>query len=741
MQRLQLLITGQVQGVGFRPHVYRIAQQLGLTGWVQNNAYGVLIEIQGHSTLSFLPALTASLPPLAKIDNTQIKKMALIKAETTFNIIASQPGIARTMITADTSICSQCIGELFDPQSHYYHYPFLNCTHCGPRLTITRQLPYDRNQTSMDKFPLCTHCRNDYLDPMNRRYHAQPTACAHCGPQLSLPIATLSKALVAGKILALKGLGGYQLLCDATNETAILRLRHRKNREAKPFALMVMNAQSAEHLVEIDDCAQQLLMSPARPIVLLKKRARSESVPLPQAIAPGLSHLGIMLPSTPLHYLLFNALAGFPEGLDWLEQAMPLVLIVTSANQSGNPLIIDDDTAQRELSSIADEVISYNRQIVTRVDDSVVRVIHHSPIIIRRARGYVPERIKLPYPIPSTLALGGHLKNTFCITRHDEAYVSQHIGSLNNKATIEFFHESLTHWMQCLNTKIERIACDLHPNFYTTQWAEEYNLPITPVQHHHAHLASVACEHHILQPALGLALDGFGYGADKGAWGGELLRLDHTHFERLGSFLPIPQPSGDMAAYEPWRMAASILHLLGMNEVITERFSDQPQASLVAHLLASNSPMTRSSSCGRLFDAASAILGINRMSHYEGHAASQLESLVTQPTVLTSGWHIDHNQFSLLPLFRALLDIGQVSGANLFHGTLIAGLAEWILSWASQLSSSIILLSGGCFLNKVLAEGLSLQLTRYGLRVYLPQRVPPNDGGLSLGQAWIAGAG
>lgn len=735
VERHHILITGLVQGVGFRPHVYRTACSLKLSGWVQNTPLGVLIEIQGQYAPAFLEDLTSSLPPLAKIDTIQTEKISLTHNENNFQIIASEPGIARTMIAADTCICNDCLKELFDPQSRYYHYPFLNCTHCGPRLTITRNLPYDRKQTSMDQFPLCAECHNDYLDPTNRRYHAEPSACVNCGPQLSLPVETIAQTIAAGKIIALKGLGGYQLLCDARNETAVLTLRQRKNREAKPFALMVANTKSAASIVELDNYAEQLLMSAARPIVLLKQRDET----LPATIAPGLSHLGLMLPSTPLHYLLFNAMLNFPKENDWLEQANTICLIATSANLAGDPLIIDDETAQQELSDIADLVVSYNRHIVTRADDSVIRVINNSPIFIRRARGFVPERIKLPYPIPSTLALGAHLKNTFCITRDDEAFVSQHIGSLTNKSSIEFFHESLTHWLNFLDVKIERIACDLHPNFYTSQLANEYDVPVITVQHHHAHLAAVAAEQHILQPALGLALDGYGYGTDQGAWGGELLFIENSNVQRLGSFLPIPQPSGETAAREPWRMAASILHLLEMNDQITKRFPNMPQAALLADLLKTKLDLPLTSSCGRLFDAASALLGITTISQYEDQAAQRLESLVTQIEVLPNGWYVDNDQFSLLPTFAHLLNVDPVKGANLFHGTLAVGLAEWILTATKRVNTDVVLLSGGCFLNKVLSEELTKRLVKNGLNVYLPQRVPPNDGGLSLGQAWVAG--
>lgn len=725
IERLQILITGQVQGVGFRPHVYQVASLLGLTGWVQNNPSGVLIEIQGVSTITFLTKLTESCPPLARIDNIQTKNIPLSNDENNFKIISSKPGESHTMIAPDASICSDCLRELFDLQSRYYHYPFLNCTQCGPRLTITRNLPYDRDQTSMDVFPLCAACRDDYQNPGNRRYHAQPTACAQCGPLLSSNIEVIALAIMAGKIVALKGLGGYQLLCDARNKTAIETLRQRKLRQAKPFALMVDHIDSAASIVEVDHYEQQLLMSPARPIVLLKQRDQT----LPKSIAPDLSHLGIMLPSTPLHYLLFNA----------LEKMKPTILVVTSANLGGEPLIIDEGEAKEKLTSIADLIVSYNRQIVTRADDSVIRAMNHAPMFVRRARGFVPERIKLPYSIPATLALGGHLKNTFCITRDDEAFVSQHMGSLTNKPTIDFFHESLTHWMQFLDVSIERIACDLHPDFYTTQLAHDYNLPVIAVQHHHAHLASVASEHHILQPALGLALDGYGYGLDGAAWGGELMLFDNRHFQRLGSLLPLPAPGGDIATREPWRMAASVLQLLNLNHHIVERFPDQVQASRLAHLLQTNVSMPLTSSCGRLFDAASALLGINLISSYEGQAALQLESLVTKLEVLPNGWYVEDEQFNLLPTLHHLLDVNPGLGANVFHGTLIAGLTVWLAETATSMSTNIIVLSGGCFLNKVLTDGLTFGLTQRGFKVYLPKLLPPNDGGLSLGQAWIAG--
>lgn len=739
-ERLQVLITGQVQGVGFRPHVYHIAHQLQLTGSVKNTADGVLIELQGLCTADFIPKLTGSLPSLARIDSIKTKKIIFSPGEHDFQIIKSESGGVQTMIAPDTSICGACLQELFDPKSRYFHYPFLNCTQCGPRLTITRNLPYDRHQTSMDAFPLCAECQRDYADPSNRRYHAQPTACIQCGPRLTHSIDGIAEAISKGKIVALKGVGGYQLICDARNDEAVRNLRRRKNRDEKPLAVMFANISSLHHTVHFDLQEKLLLLSRARPIVLLKKHVSANKVQmLSKSIAPGLSHLGIMLPSSPLHYLLFHALAGFPSEFNGLDKSLPNALVVTSANISGNPLIIDDNEAQEQLASIADLIVSYDRQIVTRADDSVMRVICKSPAFIRRARGFAPAPIKLPYAIPSTLALGGALKNTFCITRNDEAFVSQHIGGLTNKSTIEFFHESLIHWTRLLNVKVEHIACDSHPDFYTTQLANDYHLEIIPVQHHHAHLASVAAEHHIICPALGLALDGYGYGSDGGAWGGELMLFDNTHFQRLAHLSPLPQPGNDLAAREPWRMGAAALHALGLNHLIVERFPTEPRAHALANFLKSSTSIPMTTSCGRLFDAASALLGLTHVSSFEGQAAMQLESLVTELDVLSNGWYFENGQLNLLPTLKQLLTLDPVKGANLFHGTLIAALTEWITTIAQRISNHIIVLSGGCFLNKVLAEGLTERLTQRGFKVYLPQQLPPNDGGLSLGQAFIAG--
>ncbi|OGT55428.1 MAG: carbamoyltransferase HypF [Gammaproteobacteria bacterium RIFCSPHIGHO2_12_FULL_42_10] len=736
MSRLQIIVTGQVQGVGLRPHVFHTAQQLGLTGFVKNNFSGVYIEVQGDIASQFVAKLNATLPPLAKVNNIQIKSIHIKKNEKSFEIIKSEAVEGQSVIPPDTCICSDCLNELFDPASRYYRYPFLNCTQCGPRLTITLQLPYDRCQTSMRQFPLCDACCIDYSAPENRRYHAQPTACAKCGPQLSLSINEIAKMILRGEIVALKGLGGYQLICDARNEAAIAILRAKKNRQAKPFALMAANLASINTIAEVNDHEEKLLTSPARPIVLLKKKDKTLSA----SIAPGLSHIGMMLPSTPLHYLLLNEFSGQRSGTEWMDEIQPMILIVTSANSGGEPLVIKDHLAQSELQEITDNIVSYNREILTRVDDSVARVINNIPVYIRRSRGYALTPIQLPYSIPPTIAIGGQLKNTICITRGNEAFVSQHIGNLNNQSTIAFFHESLNYLLKFLNVIPERIAHDSHPDFYTSRFAESYGMLTFPIQHHHAHLTSVAAEHHIQQPVLGLALDGYGYGINGESWGGELLLLENTTFKHLGNLSPLPQPGGDIATREPWRMAASVLHLLGRGEEIGKRFADQPQSHLLDQLLEKriNCPMT--SSCGRLFDAVSALVGLQTLSQYEGQTAMQLESLVTNPQIIPNGWRINERYFDIMPTLDFLLNINDpVLGANLFHGTLIAGLAAWVKGIARETGIDTVLLSGGCFLNKVLTEGLIQSFCESGIKPLLPRALPPNDGGISLGQAWIAG--
>jgi len=735
-RRLHIRVKGLVQGVGFRPHVHALANRYDLTGWVTNDGGGVSIEVQGEQIESFVTALQTDAPPLARIDELCVEEIAA-REECSFVIRASQSSRVTTSITPDAAICDACLEELFDPDSRYYRYPFLNCTHCGPRYTITRALPYDRAQTSMADFPMCDACSAEYRDPANRRFHAQPTACSACGPQLSMPVEEIVRHIQAGKILAIKGLGGYHLVCDASNEEAIVRLRQRKNREEKPFAVMVANLPSARQLVHCNADAAELLEGHIRPIVLLPKK---ESDVLAPSISPGLQWLGVMLPYTPIQYLLFHQAAGAPAGTEWLQQPQTLALVMTSANPGGEPLVTADDEAERRLAGIADIIVSHNRPILMRADDSVMRVEQGVPGFIRRARGYVPQSIKLARELPPILAVGGHLKNTICITRGNEAFLSQHIGSMDNPETLRFFEETVEHLLHILQVEPEHVAHDNHPDFYSSRFAAGLGLPTVAVQHHHAHLAAIAAEHRLEEPAIGLALDGFGLG-DKGeSWGGELLLVDGAHYSRLGHLAPLSQPGGDLAARQPWRMAAAVLHKLGRSGEIAERFREQAGAEHLEELMQKKINCPSTTSCGRLFDAACGLLGIQPVTSFEGQAPMQLEGLVTQPEVMHNGWCIKGESLDLFPLLESLADCKDVvQGANLFHGTLIAALAEWSQQAAQRTGVENVLLGGGCLLNHVLSRDLVQQLQAVGLRPLTARQAPPNDGGLSLGQAWVAG--
>lgn len=726
LKRYQFILCGQVQGVGLRPTVARIATILGYTGTIKNSNAGAIITVQGQNPHLFLEQLLNHLPPLAKVVQVQSESIAVDSMEQGFHILTSDHGHAtRGSIPPDTATCKACLEELYHPQSHYYLYPFLNCTECGPRFSITSELPYDRSQTSMAVFPRCPSCAADYADPMNRRYHAQPIACTQCGPHLSIEVTAIAQAIQAGKIVAIKGLGGYQLWVDPTQAHAVERLRAHKQRAAKPFALMVDNLATAQEIALITPEEERQLLNPARPIVLLRRRPSKISIA--EAVAPGLTHWGIMLPSTPIHELLFQTLQTLP------------VLLVTSGNLAETPLIYQETLANHQLATIADTIVHHNRAIVSPVDDSVLRVIAEKTVFIRRARGYVPEPIRLSQELPCTLALGGQQKNTFCLTRGQEAFVSQHIGNLTQAASIAAFESCLTHWQKLLDVKPERVVCDLHPDFYTTRLSHRYPLPVIRIQHHHAHLAAVTAEHHLSGNVLGLALDGYGYGEQGEAWGGELFILQDSACQRIGHLRPLPMVGGEIVVHQPWRMAAAVLQQLDRTALITHRFAQQPHAAAIMQLLKNNNtafPLT--SSAGRWFDAASALLNICPIAQYEGQAAAILESLVTNLQVVPNGWQIQANQLDILPIFATLLDCDPEEGANIFHGTLITALANWIQRAADHHNIKTIVLGGGCFVNHILLDGLQNMLTLCGLNVYWSHKVPVNDGGLSLGQAWAA---
>ena len=732
-QRLRVRVRGTVQGVGFRPYVYGLAQRFDLGGFVSNDAEGVLIEIEGARVPEFVRALRREAPLLARIDAVETEA-ATPSGETHFAIAASGKGRVTTPIAADAATCERCLDDLFDPSSRFHLYPFVNCTHCGPRYTLTRRLPYDRVNTSMAGFAMCADCAGEYRDPDNRRFHAEPTACPNCGPKLSHGIDDIVAALIEGQIVAIKSLGGFQLLCDARDEHAVAALRARKSRDAKPFAVMVASLASIDGIADSDAIERQLLASIERPIVLLKSCHS-----LAGSVAPGLSRLGVMLPYTPLHHLLFHAAAGKPAGRAWQDVPCELVLVATSANPGGEPLVIDDDDARRRLGSIADLVVTHDRAIVIRADDSVATVIDGAPALIRRARGYAPRPIKLVREVPTVLAVGGHLKATVTVTRGREAFVSQHIGDLDNAESIRCLEQTVAHLLATLDIEPVAVAHDRHPDFASTRFAEGQPWPAIAVQHHHAHVGAIAAEYGIEGPLLGLVLDGFGYGEDGASWGGELLLCENARFTRVGHLSPLPMPGGDIAAREAWRMAAAALHELGRGAEIPGRFADHRHAGQIAQLLNQpGAPIT--TSAGRLFDAVAGLLGTNSVQRYEGQAAMELEARVRRVRIDRAGWTIDDGVVGLLPLLEQLAAPGfnPVDGAELFHGTFAAAMVDLVTRTARAHGLSAVALSGGCFLNRVLTTEMRAGLLAAGIQPLIARAVPPNDGGLSLGQAWIA---
>jgi hydrogenase maturation protein HypF len=779
----RIRVTGLVQGVGFRPYVWRLARETGIAGWVRNDGEGVEIAAEGRQeqVAALLARLASEAPPLARVDSVEAK-MAAPSGFSDFTIAESQGGRVGTAIGHDTAICADCLAEMCDPAGRRWRHAFITCTHCGPRYTVTRALPYDRSQTSLAPFPLCPSCSREYRDPADRRFHAETSCCPECGPQLTLrdaagaaiagdAVAETLRLLKAGGIVAIKGLGGFHLACDARNAEAVARLRSRKAREEKPFAVMFANVASIVRLAEFDLGERALLESAERPIVLLKKRGCCDDTL--RGVAPGVAWLGAMLPYTPLQYLLFHEAAGRPAGTAWLAEAQDLALVMTSANPGGEPLVIGNDEALARLAGIADAYLLHDREIVTRCDDSVVRAVPGGMQFIRRARAYTPRPIKLAESGPSVLSLGGWFKNTVCVTRGDEAFVSQHIGDLDNAATAAFLEETVEHLLGILEIEPAIVAHDLHPDFHSSRFAARFaaarKLPLAGVQHHHAHIAAVLAEHQCTEAAIGLALDGIGLGSDRGSyepprslgslppqgaavalgrpggnlWGGELLRVDGARYARLGHLAELPLPGGDRAAREPWRMAAAVLHRLGRGEEIRLLFGDQPAALGLRQVLdkAINCPPT--SSAGRWFDAAAGLLGIKAVMAFEGQAAMMLEGLAAAhgpEAPIEHAWRIAADgTLDLLPLAAAMADAPNVAiAAAQFHATLAAALAGWAIAAARRENIATVVLGGGCCLNAILTCALRSRLEAAGLRVLEARQLPPNDGGLSLGQAWIA---
>jgi hydrogenase maturation protein HypF len=789
MIHARIKVSGQVQGVGFRPFVFRLAQELGLAGWVRNDSSGVEISVEGERSqvLCLIERLQSEPPALARIEKVIHDLAQPTSGLRGFSIAASRTGKVQTGIVPDMAICPDCLLEMFDPADRRYRHPFINCIHCGPRYTLIARLPYDRANTSMAKFIQCPDCQQEYDHPGTRRFHSQPNACPACGPRLSLfdefwrpvtsddCIVSVAGRITSGQIVAIKGVGGFHLVCDARNPSTIDRLRIRKQRDEKPFAVMVLNRLSAQRYAKVSEHEAALLETRERPIVLLRKSASCDAE-LP-GVSPNLSGIGLMLPYTPLQYLLFHELSGKPEGSGWLQEMTPLALVMTSANSGGEPLVKDDREARASLSGLSDAFLTHDREILHRCDDSVLRATP-SPLrsnndlatiigrpsqmvskslrersgkgqqfqFIRRARGYTPQRILLPHTGPSILACGAWLKNTVCLTRGNEAFVSPHIGDLDHATTRQILDETVIHLCDILDVQPRAVVHDLHPDFYSTQFAQAYagqhGLSIFAVQHHHAHIAAICAEHHVTKPVLGLALDGVGLGTDGSAWGGELLRVAGADFQRLGHLAPLSMPGGDRAAREPWRIAAGILFEMGRGDEIMHRFPAQTGAATVTTMLQRQMNCIATSSMGRLFDAATGLLGIKEIQSYEGQAAILLEELAEQHgkvSALSNGYVISNDGvLDFFPLLAAITDCKNAAyGAALFHATLADGLMAWLLRAAAHDNIDTVVLGGGCFLNEILSKTLTAALYGRGLRVLTAQQLPPNDGGISFGQANI----
>jgi hydrogenase maturation protein HypF len=748
----RIYIQGIVQGVGFRPFVYEQAINNHLLGWVRNSSAGVEIEVNGTSkaVAALLDALQHQLPPLARIDNLRIVDISPDRY-TDFQIIASQPKPGEFIpISPDICICSDCLNELFDPTNRRYRYPFINCTNCGPRFTIIEDIPYDRPMTTMKGFPMCPECDSEYGDPLNRRFHAQPTACAECGPQLSFMVngkeitvkedalQLARQWLKDGKIIAVKGLGGYHLACDARNEASVLSMRKRKKRSDKPFALMAFNTEIISSVCEVSFVEKELLESRQRPVVLLHTKKNNTVAP---SVAPGLSTLGIMLPYTPLHYLLLEPEAGFPD-----------LFVMTSGNMSEEPIAYQDEDGFSRLQQIADAFLTHNRPIHMRVDDSVIKEERNAIYPIRRSRGYAPDAISLSKSVPQILATGALLKNTFCLTRDKYAFISHHIGDLENYETYRSFRDGIKHYQNLFRITPEVVVGDLHPDYlstrYANQFACEHNLPVLQVQHHYAHMASVMAENHLPEdePVVGLCFDGTGYGTDGAIWGGEVLVGDCFGFARHTHLAYNPLPGGDAGILHPSRIALAYLWKAGLDwfpaipPCISMNMEDRNTllTQLEHHL---NTPLT--SSMGRLFDAISALIGIREEVNYEGQAAILLEAIADTeengyyPLPFIDGiWNVNS-------LVRSVME-DHLSGINpsvisaRFHNSIVQATREISSAIRSEQSIQTIVLSGGVWQNSLLFRKTVSALEMDGFTVFTHHQVPTNDGGISLGQAWIA---
>ncbi|MDX9857581.1 MAG: carbamoyltransferase HypF [candidate division Zixibacteria bacterium] len=754
--RRRIRIGGTVQGVGFRPFVYRLAQESGLTGLVRNDESGVYIEVEGarEAVTSFESHLTASPPPLASIDSVVTESIPIAN-DLHFSIEHTRRDHdAVTQISPDIAVCDDCLREMNDSSDRRFRYPFINCTNCGPRYTIIDKIPYDRPYTSMKIFPMCAACEKEYHDPSDRRFHAQPVSCPECGPRLWLrdgqgerisdnPIGDTIDCIVNGAVVAIRGLGGFHLAVDACNDDAVRRLRARKAREDKPLALLMPDLETARRFCAISDIEAGTLTNPRRPIVLLRKRLDGAQVA--PSVAPDNNYLGVMLPYTPLHHLLFDGRVH--------------ALVMTSANISDEPIAIGNAEALARLAGIADLFLMHDREILQRCDDSIVRVTRGTPALIRRSRGYVPSPVPMPISIePPVLACGADLKNTIALARERGAVLSQHIGDLDNPAALDFFRETIAHLQALLQFTPGMIACDLHPDYQSSRWARAQNrIPVIEVQHHHAHLASVMAENGVADPTIGIILDGTGYGLDGTTWGGEVLVGDFHSFDRHAWLTPVPMPGGDTAARQPWRMAVSYLAHSGFSlediTALSPAWSIEPET--VAHVVAMiersvNTPL--SSGCGRLFDAVAAILGICMQNTFEARAPIALEMAAGTDPLLQSEFascstsrNEGRGPVSCIDLIHDVVDgVRRRESTRRLARRFHVGLAEKVIACAISAAHTTginrVALSGGVFQNRLLQEYVAGRLIDRNLEVLTHRLVPANDGGIALGQVAVANA-
>lgn len=769
---LNILVRGIVQGVGFRPFVYNLARELSLRGFVTNSSEGVRITVEGDALATFIERVRTDAPPLSRITSIDISP-AEPSDFTDFFIKSSNESGSFTLVSPDIAICQDCSRELFDPDDRRYLYPFINCTNCGPRYTITRSVPYDRINTTMNVFTMCAECKAEYDSPSNRRFHAQPNACPKCGPKVFLydstgaevkssdPVGTAVDLLKKGHIVAVKGLGGFHLACDASNTDAVRELRKRKRKSNKPFALMSPDVASANKFCHISEDESRLLSSPRRPVVLLRKR---EGVLLPEAIAPRNSYLGFMLPYTPLHVLLFFA-AG-------REEADFSALVMTSGNLSEEPIIIENEEALSRLSGLADYFLMHDRSIFMRVDDSVVKASDESsshdhgrtlpsgtPAIffVRRSRGYAPDPIPLHDSGPEVLGCGADIKNTFTLTKGDYAIPSQHIGDMENYETLRFFEETLENLKSVYRVEPDALAYDLHPRYVSTQWAlhqggRGFRGTMVGIQHHYAHIASVMAEHGILEKVIGVSFDGSGFGGDGTVWGGEFLISDIAGFTRAGHIRYVPLPGGEKAVREPWRMGISYLYDAAgdylWDYLKASAFMDRFDKDLIDRIIRISgmrefSPL--SSGAGRLFDAVASLIGICDFNTYEGEAAVTLHSIADETVaeeypcdvIFRDPIEIDFSHAILRMMEEKIKEIDNGVLAAKFHHTMASAIIKVVLKLSLVTNLNKVVLTGGVFQNSLLKTRVRNGLVASSLDVYLNEQVPCNDAGISLGQAYI----